>query len=182
MRKINAIITMLIIVLFLFHGIAGGFQLAGVINGGSKLMKTLAHIMEALIWLHVLIGIKLTADTVKAMKRAGVSYFKENKLFWLRRISGLAVMVFIMAHIFIFAHNGEGAYRLNEFGGFELMTQILLVVSIALHAVSNAKPALISFGIKSFKEAGLDLALILAGILIFTGIAFIIYYFRWAAV
>lgn len=182
MRKINAIITMLIIVLFLFHGIAGGFQLAGVINGGNVLMKTAAYIMAALILLHTVIGIRLTADTLKAMKRSGVSYFKENKLFWLRRISGLAVMVFIMAHIFIFAHNGEGAYRLNEFGGFELMTQILLVVSIALHAVSNAKPALISFGIKSFKEAGLDLAFILAGILIFTGIAFIIYYFRWAAV
>ena len=45
---------------------------------------------------------------------------------------------------------------------------------------ARKRPALISFGIKDFKEAGLDMALILAAILIFAGIAFIIYYLRWA--
>ena len=182
MRKLNAVITALILVLFLIHGVSGGFQLAGVIAGGSVIMKTLAYIMSALILLHTVIGVILTADTLKALGRSGAGYFKQNKLFWLRRISGLAVMVFIVSHIIIFIGVNDGAYRLAEFGGVQLATQILLVVSIALHVISNAKPALISFGIKSFKEAGLDAALVLAGILIFAGIAFIIYYLRWAAV
>ena len=182
MRKANAVISMLILLLFLFHAVAGGFQLAGVIPGGKSVMQILAWVMTALIGAHTLIGIKLTADTLKAMKRSGAGYFRQNKLFWLRRISGLAIMVFILLHIVIFMGENDGAYRLSEFAAPELVSQILLIVSIALHVISNARPALISFGIKSFKEAGLDIALILAGILIFTGAAFIIYYLRWAAI
>lgn len=179
MRKLNAAVSMLILLLFLFHAVAGGFQLAGVIAGGKAIMQILAWVMTALIGLHTLIGIKLTADTIKALRRSGAGYFKENKLFWLRRISGLAIMVFIAFHIIIFLGENDGAYRLHEFAGLQLASQILLVLSIALHVITNARPALISFGIKDFKEAGLDIALVLSGILIFTGAAFIIYYFRW---
>lgn len=182
MRKINAILSMGIIILFLFHAIAGAFQLMGVYQGGNKVMQVLAWVMTVMIGLHTIIGIKLTADSIKAIKRSGGGYFKENKLFWARRISGLAIMVFILLHIVIFMGVNDGAYRLSFFGPAQLASQILLVLSIALHVITNAKPVLISFGFKGFKELGLDIALVLSFILIFTGIAFIIYYFRWIKV
>ena len=116
MRKWNAVLSMGILVLFLIHAIAGGFQLAGVFSGGSMLMQWLAWLMLILIFIHTLIGCKLTADTCKAGKEAGISYFKENKLFWVRRISGFAVMLFILCHVLIFiGKNQDGIYRLNQF-------------------------------------------------------------------
>ena len=37
-RKINAIISMCIVVLFLIHGISGGFVLFGMTDGGSPVL------------------------------------------------------------------------------------------------------------------------------------------------
>ena len=68
MRKCNAILSMGIVVLFLIHAIAGGFQLAGVFSGGSQVLKVLAWVMAILILIHTVIGCKLTADTLKACK------------------------------------------------------------------------------------------------------------------
>ncbi|MBR1751249.1 MAG: pilus assembly protein PilX [Ruminococcus sp.] len=180
MRKINAVISMAVLALFLVHAVAGGFQLAGVMPGGSTVMSILAWVMTALIGVHIVIGIKLTADSLKAIKRSGKSYLKENKLFWIRRISGFAIMFFILFHILIFmGKTSDGVYRLEAFETLQLISQILLVVTIALHVISNARPMLLSFGIKSFKEIGIDIALVLCFVLIFTAAAFIIYYIRW---
>ena len=180
MRKTNAVITVLVLVFFLIHAIMGGFQLFGVIPGGKTLMKVITPIMEAFILAHLVIGCKLTVDSLRAVKKSGKGYFRENKLFWVRRISGFAVMLFIFVHAPVFAgKNDDGVYRLAAFEGVMLTAHILFVMSLALHIVSNANPMLLSFGVKSFKELGLDIALILSFVLIFTAIAFIIYYVRW---
>ncbi len=179
MRRINAILSMGILVLFLIHAVLGGFQLAGLMSGGSVLLKVMAWVMTGLIALHTVIGIKLTADSIKAIKKSGAHYFKENKLFWIRRISGFAIMVFILFHVLIFIGSSSGAYRLNLFEGAQLASQILLVISIALHVISNVRPVMLSFGIKSYKELGLDIVLILSVLLFFMGAAFVVYYLRW---
>ncbi len=179
MRKLNAILSMGIVVLFLIHAIAGGFQLAGVFSGGLQVLKVLAWIMSGLILIHTVIGCKLTADTLKACKQSGTSYFKENHLFWLRRFSGFAIMIFIICHLLIFAGNGGEVVRLHVFEGFELATQLLLVVSIAVHVLSNIKPLMIAIGARDGKEFFVDILLILSVVLVLLGIAFIIYYLRW---
>lgn len=179
MRKLNAVISMLIMALFLVHAVAGSFVLAGFMQGGKAVLSVLAWVMTGLIALHTVIGIKLSVDTVRAIKRSGAFYFKENKLFILRRVSGLAIMAFILCHLIIFTGKSEGAYRLGFFGVGQLITQVLLVVSIALHVISNARPLMLSFGLKSYKQLGLDLALYASVILLISGIAFGIYYLRW---
>lgn len=180
MRKTNAIITAAIMLLFLIHAVAGGFQLAGWLPGGSVLLKTAAWTMTALVGVHIVIAVKLTADTLRALKSSGVSYFRENKLFWLRRLSGIAVMLFMLAHVLIFNGRGSGSsYRLSLFEGPQLASQILLVISLALHMISNVKPLLFSFGVKSFKELGQDIAVYLSVLLALAGAAFVVYYLRW---
>ncbi|MBQ8966086.1 pilus assembly protein PilX [Ruminococcus sp.] len=179
MRRANAVISMAVLALFLLHAVMGGFVTAGFMDGGSVFMKGMAWLMVTLIIAHVAIAVKLTADTLIALKRSGTSYFKENKLFWIRRISGVAVMIFILFHIMIFLGNNDGTYRLNFFGGAQLASQILMVLSLGIHIVTNAKPMLLGFGTKSWKELGTDLALILTGILLFAGICFVVYYLRW---
>ena len=176
MRRWNAVLTGAILVLFLVHAILGGFQLLGV---GSTAVKVIARICVCLIAVHMVLGIKLTADTVKVWKRTGVSYIRENTLFWARRISGLAVMVLLVFHLTAFGVGSGAQYRLAWFDMAKLITQLLLIASLALHILSNVRPMLISFGIRSLRERVGDILVILSVVLLFLAAAFIVYYLRW---
>ena len=157
MRKWNAILTAAILVLFLIHATLGGFQLVGV---GDTAAKWAAWAALALIVVHTVIGVKLTLDALRVWKKTGVSYFRENALFWARRLSGFAIMVLLAFHLTAFGETNGGMYRLKWFDTAKLVTQILLVAAIALHIVTNVRPMLISFGIRSLKLVeGLELLL-----------------------
>ncbi len=183
MRKWNAVLSMGILALFLIHAVTGTLQMSGLLSGGSQVLKIMAWFMVALIVLHTIIGCKLTADTLIAIKKSGASYFKENQLFWLRRISGFAIMAFIACHLAFFMTNTEnGVVRLHVFEGAQLVTQLLLVVSIALHVLSNIRPLMIALGAKKFKNFLLDLLVIFSALLLASGIGFIIYFIRWNAI
>ena len=180
MRKVNAILTAAIMILFLTHMVAGIMILLGWMAGGSVILSGISYLMEGLIAVHAVIGVKLTADSLLACKKAGVSYFKENKVFWARRISGFAVMVFLIVHILIFRGSTQGGfYRLNLFAGAQLVSQILMVISIAVHVITNVKPSLISLGIRSLREYAVDILLVLSMLLLIAGAAFVVYYLRW---
>ena len=176
MRKWNAILTAAILLLFLVHAVLGGFQLLGV---GSTAVKIIAWICVGLIAVHTVIGAKLTADTLRVRKKTGVGYFRENTLFWARRVSGFAVMVLLAFHLTAFGDNSGAQYRLAWFDTGKLITQILLVAAIALHVLSNVRPMLISFGIRSLKERAGDILVILSAVMLFLAAAFIVYYLRW---
>lgn len=180
MRKVNAVLTIGILVLFVVHGIFGGFQVMGILPGGNQLLTRLSWLMMGLIAVHMVISIRLTADTLHALKMSGKSYFRQNQLFWARRISGFAVFVFVLFHIIIFLGKGSGAaYRLSYFGDLQLASQILLVVSTAIHVLCNIRPLFIACGAGKLRDYLKDVLLVLAVILLFTGIAFLLYYLRW---
>lgn len=182
MRKWNAIISAGILILFLVHGVAGAFQMVGVFPGGSAVLKWISWVMMGLMTLHTLIGAKLTRDTILACRKSGASYFKDNKLFWARRISGLAIFVLIFFHVALFMGRNTGVYRLNYFGGAQLVLQILLVLSIAVHVITNVNPLLIAFGMKKVKEYAVDILIVLSVLLMFAGLAFFVYYIRWSRI
>ena len=132
-----------------------------------------------LIAVHTVIGIRLTADTLRVRKKTGVGYFRENTLFWARRVSGFAVMVLLVFHITAFGDRSGALYRLQWFDTAKLVTQLLLTGTLALHILSNVKPVLISFGVRSLKERAGDILFILSVLLLFMAAAFIVYYIRW---
>ena len=176
MRRWNAILTAAILVLFLVHAILGSFQLLGV---GDTTLKALARACATLIAVHIVISTKFTVDTLRVWKRTGVSYFRENRLFWARRLSGLAVMVLLVFHIAAFMGAGGAAYRLQWFDTAKLVTQLLLAAALALHIIANVKPVLISFGIRGLRARAGDIAFILSAVFLFAAAAFIVYYLRW---
>ncbi len=179
MRKTNAVISHLILLLFIVHGIIGAFNLMGV---GSVTTRIIAWSMVGLICVHTVLGTTLTVQTLQAQKKAGVSYFKDNLLFWARRISGFLIMVLIFFHIFAFTGVSADHYRLPNFDLFKLITQILLVISIAFHIITNTKPLLIACGIKKLKPKVNDIVFWASILLLFMAVAFIIYYIRWSAI
>lgn len=178
MRKANAILTAVILVLFVVHGILGSLSLVGA---GQTTMKVLAWITLGLVAVHVVLGTILTSKSVKVWRKTGAPYFKQNHLFWARRISGLAVMILLAFHMTAFGYTSQGAYRLSYFGTFRLITQILLVIAIAFHVITNVKPMLISFGIKKLKPKASDILFVLSILFAFFVAAFIIYFIRWNA-
>ena len=179
MRKWNAILTAVILILFLLHGIMGGFMLTGI---GSSAMKYAGTACMILILVHSGIGIRLSFDTIKAWRQSGGGFFRENRLFFARRISGFAVLALMFVHIGSFSYMGENGLRLRNFTQTRLVLNLLLVASLAVHIISNARPALIAFGIRPFKKHSGDILFVLSAVLLFMAAAFIVYYLRWIRV
>jgi hypothetical protein len=179
MRRVNAIISMGIIVLFLVHGIAGGFQMMGIIPGGSTFLATLTWFMAAMLVIHMVIGTILTVHTLRISKKTGVNYLKENTLFWIRRISGFVLMLLVSLHLAVFMQTGEGIFRLSYFGISELVGQVLMLSVLAVHLLSNIKPISIALGLYGGNGYGRDILLVMSIVLGFCAFAFVIYYLRW---
>lgn len=176
MRKWNGIITAVILILFLLHGIMGSFQLMGV---GGTALKGIAWLSVALTAVHALISLKLTADTIRAVKKTGAPYIRRNLLFWARRVSGFALLVLLVFHMTAFSEGGGGTYRLKWFNDGKLVTQILLVCALGIHVGSNILPSLITFGIRDQREKAGRIFFALSVLLLFMAAAFILYYLRW---
>lgn len=176
MRKWNAVLSLAALVLFLIHGIAGSFLLLGP---GSTALKVLARGMAVLVLIHTCIGIKYTADSLRVWRRTGAGYFRENRVFWARRISGLAILVFLLFHMTAFSAESEGFYRLQWFNAGKLAVHILLAASLAVHILTNIRPLMLSLGVKGGRRWLGDVLFVLAVLLLFMAAAFVIYYLRW---
>ena len=180
MRRANAILTAMILLLFLIHMLWGVLILCGWKAGGSMVFSCLGGVMLLLILFHVLISLKFTADTLRACKRSGVSYWRENRLFWIRRISGLAVMFFLICHVYVFSgRTVNGVFLLRVFDVAALVSQLLLVLALLVHILTNIGPLRLSFGLEDNGNLRTDLLLILAVLLLVAGIAFAVYFIRW---
>lgn len=176
MRKWNTIISLTALVLLLLHGILGSFQLIGA---GSTSVKVLAWIAVVLIAIHAVLGVKFTADSLRVWKKTGTGYFRENRLFWARRISGFATLIFLLFHVTAFSAGGEVAYRLQWFTQAKLVLQLLLASSLALHIITNIRPLMLSLGVRGGRRWMGDALFVLAVLLLFMAAAFVVYYLRW---
>jgi len=176
MRKWNAVLTVVILILFLLHAVFGSLQMLGV---GNTALKELSWVTAGLIMVHTLMGLKLTLETVKAQRQTGVFYWRENKLFWARRISGLAILLLLFCHVTAFGYTKDGAYRLFWFTAGKLTVQLLLLLAVGVHILTNVKPLLIAFGQKSLRGWLFDILVVLSILLLFMAAAFVVYYLRW---
>jgi hypothetical protein len=135
--------------------------------------------MAVMIAVHTVIGIILTIHTLRISKKTGVSYLKENALFWIRRISGFVLMLLVSLHLAVFMQTGEGIFRLSYFGISELAGQVLMLFALAVHLLCNIKPISIALGLYGGTGYVRDILLILSTMLGFCALAFVIYYLRW---
>ena len=166
------------IVLLLIHGIWGAFQLTSIVPGGSVIRRILSYVMVAAVAIHAVIGIKLTVETLLAIRKSGASYWKGNELFWVRRISGFALIVLIIYHMFVFITPAGEVFRLTTFGGLQLAGHLLLVVTLLIHLAVNIRPLSIALGITKKKYIQ-DIAVILSILMLVFAAAFVFYYLRW---
>ena len=176
MRRVNGILTVIILILFIIHGVLGAFQLIGA---GSVISRALSYALLTVMLIHTMIGIKLTADTFKVSRSTGVSYTRLNLLFHARRISGFAILFLMFFHVRAFSYERGSTVRLHYFGSLQLLIQLMLIASIAVHVLMNIKPLMITLGIRSLKDRAGDIWFILSVLLLFMAAAMYIYYRRW---
>ena len=86
-------------------------------------------------------------------------------------------------HILLFTGTNEGGvYRLKLFDMMGLISQILMVVSLMVHLVTNIPPLRIALGLTDKRDLKSDVILILSVLLLLSGVAFIVYYIRWQVI
>ena len=179
MRKLNIGIVICMFISFLVHAVTGSISMMG---GNTVANRIVSRITLVFVIMHIIISTVLTVMTFHAMKVSHTCYLKENKMFWARRISGLVIPIPLIMHLVIFTNTNSEVMRLRAFTAGRMISQILLVLSVALHVITNVRPALITLGIKRLDRFKADILLILSIIFFFLAAAFLIYYLRWAAV
>lgn len=176
MRKLNTILSALLILVFMLHGIMGSFMLVGVASSAGKI---LAWIGVGILIAHTGIGAWLTVQSFRTAKKSGEKYLKQNGIFWARRASGLAILVLMFFHIGLFGEVQDGQYILFPFTTIKLVTQLLLIAALFIHIFINIRPLLVSLGIISYKERRGDIYLVLSVFLLFITGAVVFYYIGW---
>lgn len=177
LRKINTILSILLLLIFLIHGVLGSFMLIGI---GSVPGKVLAWMGVVILAAHTIIGVILTIKTLRRGK--GNYYVRQNAVFWARRISGFGILILLFFHIGLFGGIQDGAYILFPFTTVRFIAQMLLVAVFFVHLFLNIRPLLVSLGILKYKERQGDIFLILSVLLLFIAGAVIIYYIGWQTI
>jgi succinate dehydrogenase/fumarate reductase cytochrome b subunit len=170
MRKWNTILSVLMLLIFMIHGIMGSFMLNGV---GSSAGKLLAWIGVGILVVHTVIGVILTVQSLQTAKQSGKMYLKQNGA------SGMAILILLLFHIGLFGKVQNGTYILFPFTTVKMVTQLLFVAAIFVHIFINIRPLIVSLGIISYKERRSDIYLILSVLLLFIAGAVILYYIGW---
>lgn len=179
LRKINAIITLVLLFLIIVHMLMGVFQMTGITLIAPLWKKILSYIMVSLVFLHAVIGVKLTHSSIKIAKNHEKCYFKQNWKFWLMRISGFLMIIFIAYHIYFFSNINSQLVRLKFFGEIQLTVSILLVLAIFVHIGIGIRSLFISIGLERLRKFIKDSKWIFFVVLTISAIAFVIYYLRW---
>lgn len=176
MRKCNNILVRIIIALFLLHALMGSLILLGV---STVSFVPLSLILFILVIVHGILGIISTISALKNGKKTGRWYLRENAAFWTKRISGLAIMLFLVFHIKAYTTSVNGHFFLKEFTVCGMISQILFILSIFIHLSVSIKSMLIAKGTIKFRERTIDWMLVLSVMMLFFVVTVIIYFIQW---
>ena len=167
MRKINSIVTIILILLFLDHGIFGTLNTLGK----AKVFLPVAYLLRVFLVIHVIISIILTVRSEKVSFKTKAPYNKENREYWLRRWTGVLIFVFFIAHMRMAKGGVDGTAKLANTSTFGKISFILFMASIAAHLAINFRPLMISLGVKNHKVITRVLNIIYIAICLFAAIA-----------
>lgn len=164
MRKINAILVILIFILLIDHIIFGGMHLLGL---NVSVTKQMALLMLFLVLAHAVISMFVTLKAEKAGAKTKARYNKENREFWARRTSGMMILVFGLLHAFAMFKYENGVPRIARLPRIFSLVTPLLIISIYAHIFANVRPLLISLGVRNMDKKEKIIKIILSIIMLF---------------
>lgn len=172
LEKINGIIAIFLIIIILIHSIVGAYILLklGYVN-----LNTLSWIGFYLCIIHAIMGIILTIPTIKSSYYSKKLYFKENSLFWIRRISGYGLLILLFLHYGLWGSYVNGNYVFFPFTAYSLIIELSFVLLFCIHLITNIQPLFLSFGIikhKKIKKVSIWILIVLSIIFLLTTVTY----------
>ena len=178
MRRLNNILSMAIVSLFVVHALFGALMMLGVCY---VMLKPLSRALMAAVCAHALLGIAATASAVRGGARTGAWYLRENAAYWAKRLSGVLILLLLCYHPFTYTSTVNGAFHLNEFNVERLTMQLLLIVAIFAHLAVSVRPMLIARGVTDFRRWSVGLLLALGLAMLFFTATVVFYFVSWQA-
>ena len=169
MRKFNSILTILIMLLFIDHITFGSLHFLGTKFG---IAAPFAMTMMILVLIHAVVSIIITIRAEVAGFKTKARYNKENRQFWQRRASGIAILVLALVHANVMQKGENGIPKLSRMPRVFSLILPLLMLSVAIHISQNIRPLLISMGVKNREKKEKIIKLL---IILFTIIAIVSY-------
>ena len=172
MRKLNTIIVLIIMILIIDHIIFGSMHFLGT---GASVIKPLAMIMFLLVLIHAVISMIITIRAEKVGFKTKARYNKENRQFWLRRASGMAIVILAFIHAYSMVKNEKGIPNITRMPKALRFSTPLLILSVGIHLLGNIRPLLISLGIRKLDRYEKIIKVLVILITLFAMVANIIY-------
>lgn len=197
--KLNAVVILLMIVLFFAHALMASMSTLGFLgNFGTQFSKIAFYLM----FLHILLVTIRTIQmfvpelrSIEALKKAGNLYGgffraipqviskaeigkkikKQNLNFWLTRFSGIVFLGLVFLHK---SWIGRGASIGNNLTFLVFTVQILFIVVLFVHIIFNVRPLLSKLGIKNSKVLKYSVLSVLTLMMIFIIRGMLYYYYK----
>ena len=176
MRKWNGRLAKLIIVLLLLHAMIGSFALMGL---STVHIAPLAYLLAVAVMLHAALGGAATVSALKSGARGSRLHLRENSTFWIKRVTGVAILLMAFYHFSVYTGVEDGEFVLKEFTAFRMATQIVFVLVIFIHIFVSVKGMLVAGGVVKFRERMWDWILVLSIFMLFFCIAIVAYFITW---
>lgn len=146
MRKLNTILVLLIMILFIDHITFGSLYFLGT---KLKVTAPFAMVMILLVLLHAAVSIAVTIKAEAVGFKTKARYNRENREFWMRRASGIVILILAIAHVNLMMRGADGIPKIARMPRVFNLLLPLLLLSVGIHIKENVRPLLISLGVRN---------------------------------
>lgn len=175
MKKVNSIISLLLIIMVFVHGVFASLLMLGVMDKPNPIP---AFICLGLLLIHIVLSCILTSKTVKEAVSSGDKYEIQNKMFIIRRASGVLMILLVIAHlVFYFGPQVEN-FATAPFTVAQLVLLILLVISLIVHITTNIRPLMVSLGVSSPKAVRVVLIVFVVAALLLMATSSVVFFLK----
>jgi len=163
MRNFNKYITPLMIILFLLHSFFASLEYLGLYNNFIHMSTSIfAIIFSIFVILHAIVGIIFAIKGFKNVNRTKTYYIKANKYYYIKIISGILMIIFIIFHMVLFIQINKNYQLAKTLNIPLLIINIFLYLSMLIHLLVSIKPFMITWGIDNkYLKIGIEIFLIL---------------------
>lgn len=168
MRSCGRVVATLLLILFILHSILGATSLTGLSNIG---LYPLLLTFQIILVVHIIIG---AAYTYRSLHGGQINYWHLNKNLWIRRLSGLLVLIAALCHAYLFDHLAFLGMQTRT--ALYTATNLILLASLFVHIKYNAAAYIIAHGARHYNRRVVDFLVFLCVFFFYFAFANIYFY------
>ena len=149
MQKFHPILAWLILLLLIVHLAIGSVTLLTPV---FLVQGQFAYVFLGFVCVHAILSFGKMVR--KGWPRGRTAYARENKNYWLRVFSGIAVLVLALIHRTLWTIQTPFGVLLRAFEWPSLLAQLLFVTALTVHILLNIRPLLIDSALDPAGRAG----------------------------